>query len=350
MREVCFHLSWAALVRMLTVVGLIWLAFRLPDVWVTLAFSLLVFASLLPAVDRLGRRLPRPLAVAVVLVTGLLLVGLAVSLLLPPIVEQIRQLVASFPFYVNRITGWFGWLTDVSGRYAFLPSWGALLGSLPARFAGFLGQTLGWTVTLASGLAGLVTALIISVFLLGDTARLREHYLRFFPRDRRERVGCLTDHVLLQVGAYVRGQALVMTAVGVLTGLGLGLVGVDYAAALGLLAGVLDIIPMVGPIIAAVPGLLIALGVSPLTALLALLVYLAVQQIESQFLSPVIVGKVVGLPPVVIIVSLLIGGGLLGVVGIILAVPAAAALQVLVSELYLKRINPPETLSEEEAA
>lgn len=348
MRDVRLHLSWGLIAKSLLVIGLIWLVAHITDVVLTLAFALVAFAALLPVVEALDRRLPRAVAVAMVLGAGLLLLAIFVYVLIPPLVAQTQQLVASFPGYVGRVGAWIGWLTGLTQRYAWMPDLGHLIGTLPARIATFLQSTLGWTVAVASAVMGTVTTLIISVFLLGDTRNLMGLYLSWFPHDRRDRVREVTQCVLEQVGAYVRGQALVMTAVGVLTGMGLALVGVDYAAALGLLVGLLDIIPMVGPVIAAVPGLLIALGQSPTTALLALGVYVVAQQIESQLLAPLIVGKAVGLPPVVILVSLLIGGALLGVVGVILAVPAAAAVQVLVRELYLKRLNPPEEPVDEE--
>jgi len=138
----------------------------------------------------------------------------------------------------------------------------------------------------------------------------------------------LCSRVNKVVGRFVRGQLIVSVVVGGLVALGLSLLGVRYALFLGVLAGLFDIIPYFGPVLGAIPALVLAFLRDPLTALWTLLMFVAVQQLEGSVLSPKIVGEQVGLHPLTVIFSVLAGGELLGVTGMLLAVPAAATVKV----------------------
>ena len=138
-----------------------------------------------------------------------------------------------------------------------------------------------------------------------------------------------------QVGHWVLGQLVEMTFVGVMVGIGFAILGVPYPALMGALAFALDIVPYVGPIAAAIPGVLLALTHSWQLALWALGLYIIVQQVEAYILNPVIVGRFIGMRPVYILLSILVGTSLMGILGMLLAIPAAVILHILLVELYL---------------
>jgi predicted PurR-regulated permease PerM len=178
----------------------------------------------------------------------------------------------------------------------------------------------------------LFTILIIPIlvyYLLRDEATLKRSALLLFPKKYRRwiaRVGGEMDHTL---GAYVRGMLLICILVALMTYAGLLLVGVDFALILSLIAGVTNIIPYFGPIIGATPAVLIALLTSPALALKVSIVIVIVQQLESQIFVPQILGKSMGLHPLVVIFVLIIGGKLFGLFGLIFAVPFTAMLRIL---------------------
>ena len=174
-----------------------------------------------------------------------------------------------------------------------------------------------------------------------DGAQLLASALTILPHDRREATGEVLARIGERVGAFALGQMAVMATVGTLSGAGLWLVGVPYAATLGLLVGVFEVIPYFGPFLGAAPGLLIAFAHSWQLGLAAAAVYFVVQQAEGLVLTPLIAGHAVGLHPVWIMIALLVGGTLLGVVGMVLAVPAAVAIQILLEELVLPRMALP---------
>ena len=135
------------------------------------------------------------------------------------------------------------------------------------------------------------------------------------------------------MGSWLRGQLLLMFIVGAVNGIGLAILGVPYAFLLGLWAGLTELFPYVGPVAGAIPGVFIAFtALGPVKALIALIIYIVVQQLESNFLIPKIMGRALGLSPVAVIFALLIGGKLFGFIGLLLAIPVAAVLAVVYEE------------------
>jgi predicted PurR-regulated permease PerM len=182
-------------------------------------------------------------------------------------------------------------------------------------------------------LGALLTVLILPVYLLLESKALQVGLVRLFPRDRRLQMGRVIQDVGVKVSAWVGGQILLSLIIGSTAALGLWLLGVPYFYVLALLAGIGELIPIVGPIIAAVPAVLVALTVSTQTGLFTVIYFTVQQFVENHFLVPRMMERQVGVSPVTVIVALLIGSELMGLVGALLAVPTAAIIQVLFQEL-----------------
>lgn len=178
--------------------------------------------------------------------------------------------------------------------------------------------------------------LLLSVYLMLDYSRVNTSLLQFFPRPWQPRVLELSDLMGTAVGGYVRGQLLIATFIGVFVWLGLTLVGIPSAAAIGFLAGAFNIVPYLGPIIGATPALLLALTLPnvPLAMVLVVVVFVVANQIESNFLSPYILSKTTDLHPITVLVAILVGVGLMGFAGALLAVPAVALGKLLLQKYY----------------
>jgi predicted PurR-regulated permease PerM len=159
------------------------------------------------------------------------------------------------------------------------------------------------------------------------------------PTQYQRQAQDLLTHIIEKIGAYVRGQLVLMTAVGLVVWLGLFLMGIPNAPVLGLIAFALEIVPILGPILSAAFGILVALGESPMLALWVGLFYLLVQQTESYFLTPKIFGKSVELHPFWIFLTILMGGSLAGLPGIVLAIPLTVIIRLLIQELYIKKLT-----------
>lgn len=186
------------------------------------------------------------------------------------------------------------------------------------------------------GIGNLLLIMFAAIYLAADPKLYRDGALRLLPPRRRPQVGSALDDAGRALHKWLVAQMIVMLAVGVLTGTGLALLGVPLWLSLGLIAGLLEFVPVVGPIVATIPGVLLAFSKGPETAFYVLLVYIAVQQIESNVLTPLVQRWAVKLPPVIALLSIVACGLLFGVLGVIFATPIAVVVLALVKRLYVE--------------
>lgn len=306
---------------------------------------LLVYVSVLfaiglgPMVHRIehslssrNRRLPRSLAILVIylsIVAILTLVGLSV---VPPLVQQAQDLWRSLPSLLARAQD----LLVRSGLLSHPITLEEAVRSGPAP-----GDAVGRVATaltlVVGGIFTFVTILILTFYLLVESDTLFAGFTRLFPYGERSRVDTVAHKVSTKVSAWLNGQLILAGSIGLSGAAGLYLLGVPYFYVLALVCAVGEIIPVVGPVFAAIPAILVGLTVSPKTALFVALFMLGQQQFENHVLVPKVMERQVGVSPVVVIVALLIGGSLLGIFGAILAVPTAAIIQVAVEEIVAER-------------
>ena len=194
-----------------------------------------------------------------------------------------------------------------------------------------------------------IVALISTVFLVARPYPVIDGFVALFPAGRRAEVRRVLGGVYDAVRRWLLGQLVAMTFIGVLSTLALALLGVPFAVLLGLFSGLISFVPFVGAVVSVIPPVLLALASDPILALWVILAYTAIQQLESQIIQPVVMSRAVALHPAVVLFAVLVMGTLFGVVGFVLAVPLVATLQVLVRELWVRRMdgmgedpNPPD--------
>jgi predicted PurR-regulated permease PerM len=200
-------------------------------------------------------------------------------------------------------------------------------------------DVVGLGAAIFGAVASAVTVLILTVYFLAGLPSIKRTVLRSVPRSNRPRAAELTDEIIRRVGGYVLGNVVTSIIAGVGTFLFLEIVRVPYPLALGLFVAVLDLVPVIGSTVAGAVVTLVALTVSVPVAIATLAYYVAYRLAEDYLLVPRIMRRTVNVPPVVTIVALLIGGSLLGIVGALLAIPAAAVIELLLSELVWPRLN-----------
>lgn len=281
------------------------------------------------------RRLPRPVAILLIYAAVLgALAGMA-TMIVQPLVEQSRAFWKELPNLLAQIE-------------ARLQSWGLispdtsvkeLLQQAPGS-ADAVTMLMGTVWGFVGGLFGFITILLLTFYLLVEAQGIFDFFVRLFPRERRHKVAEVSALVTTKVSAWLGGQILLGFIIGTTTAIGLALMGVPYFYLLALIAGIGEMIPIVGPIVSAIPAIAVAFTVSPGLALGVAAFFFAQQQLENAVLVPKIMGQTVGLGAVTVITSLIIGGELLGIVGALLAVPTAAIVKVLVEELYLAEKQP----------
>lgn len=286
---------------------------------VLFVFIAIIFMSALsPLVDRLEKyRVPRGLSTIALYILLWSFISFAVVSLVPPLVEQSANFLARLPQDVERITrGRF----DVS---IFEPQ----LASLPQNIFKII-------IGAFNNVVSLFTLMVIVYYLILERKNLHKYLLFLFGNNGREaRAEAFINQLEKKLGGWVRGQLLLMLFVGLLSYIGLMFLGVEFAIPLAFLAGILEIVPSIGPTLSAVPAILVALGSSPVLALAVAALYFVIQQVENNFLVPKVMSKAVGLSPLVVIVALLVGLKLAGIAGAVLAIPAVLLIEVIVMDL-----------------
>ena len=337
---------WGLAVRIVvvatvTVVGL-WLAVVLRAILLQVLLAIILATGLGPLVDRLQRvGLPRGVSVLLIylgLILGLVAFGLVV---IPPILRELDEAIHSAPGYGDLLTER---LRELQGQFPFLPpldeQLAAQLRGLGSQIGAMASQALAvarFALRLFGGLLSAVLVLLITLYLIVDGVRIREYFLSFLAPAHRPRVRSVTDRMGRRIGGWFLGQLGLSAVVGLVSFVGLTVLGIQGAVLLAVMAAIGEVIPIIGPIAAAVPAVIVAATQSPLHALATLVLYIVIQQLENNLLVPKIMERAVNLHPVAVVLSLLIDSELLGLAGALVAVPVAAAISVVLDEVRCER-------------
>jgi predicted PurR-regulated permease PerM len=305
----------------LVVIGLFFL-YLVRDIVLMVFVAVVIAAAISGPVSWLQKKkVPRVLGVAFVYLILLLFISLVFSLLLPPLAEQIRNLASHFPALMERVglnvQQWWGQYNIAGNLQTLLSQAGNRLGQTTSGIFSTI-------IDLFGGVFSAVVVLVISFYLSVQEKGIKEFILSLTPGSQQSHIAGLIDKIQVKIGGWLRGQLLLMLIIGLLTYIGLLSLGVKYALVLALMAGFLEIIPYLGPIISTIPAVILSFVQSPFLAFWVLILYIVVQQLENYVITPQVMKRTVGLNPVTIIVVMLIGVKLAGVLGIILSVPLAA--------------------------
>ncbi|MBI5666401.1 MAG: AI-2E family transporter [Chloroflexi bacterium] len=308
----------------------------------TLDVILLVFAGLLLAValrgltDLLRRHTPLPdkAAFAVVLVGLLLLIGAGVGAMAPNLAAELDQLAETLPDAVQQIE-------DGLRRY----EWGRqLVNNAPpvdrilARGGDIIAAVTGVATNIISALGTALVLLFIGIFLAIDPGLYVNGLLDLIPDNRRDRIHAVLSTMFTKLAQWLITRFISMVVTGILAAIGLLLLGVPYVLTLSILEGLSAFVPALGPLLAAIPAILVGLTQSPATALQVAVLYLIVQGIDNYIVSPIVAQKMISLPPALIIIPQLFLGALAGLPGVILAAPLTVVLMVAVRMLYIEDV------------
>jgi predicted PurR-regulated permease PerM len=266
----------------------------------------------------------------------------------PPIIQaQVRDLINTFPAYLAEfwasITSWIQ-NSFLAPYYEQAYDWVIEnFGDLPSMIGGFLLDAVQGVQNIASTVTNVVIVIvtfpIILFFLLKDGAQFKTYFLKLLPPVFRKDVKQILHNMDTQVGSYIQGQIIVASCIGAMLYVGYLIIGLDYAITLAIVAAITSVVPYLGPTIAITPALIIAIVDSPFMLIKLVIVWVVVQFLEGNFVSPNIMGRTMKIHPLTIIIVLLVAGNLFGVVGVILGIPGYAILKVLVQYLFSKFKN-----------
>jgi len=327
---------WATLVFTSIILGF-WLLYRFNQVVFILLIAIVIGTVIRPAVAWLHQR-GFPRLVGVVLVYLLLLVLLAGFLLLlfPLLVEQSITITAAAPGYYQNLREWMvGYPNQLIVRLSeFLPVTFPSLQPPTAQQTGqevmaSAGQALGYVILAAKVIFIAIVILVLAHYWTLDGPRAIQSLLLLIPQDRRESISELISAMETKVGFYVAGQGILCLVIGIMALIAYLLIGLPNALVLALMAGVLEAVPMIGPLLGAIPAALVALSIAPNRLVWVIVATVVIQQLENSLLVPRVMRKAVGVNPFVTLLALFAFSSLFGLAGALMAIPMAAIIQLL---------------------
>jgi len=307
------------------------------DVVALIFIMIILVAGLSPFVNYLtAKKIPKLLSVIIVYLCIFLFLSFIIYLVIPPLVSQINVISTNFDYYSSQVS-----LLTFNISELKLQSQ-SLFDIINQNLSKIGGSFVTSMLAIFGSAASAITVMVLTFYILLEQDSIEKFILTFVPRNHHNKTLTIYRRISSKLGNWMRGQALLAIIIGFASYIVLSILGIKYALALAVLAGILEIIPIIGPILAGITALIVAYftGSSWITILLTAVSYLAIQQLENQFLVPKIMGKAVGLSPIIIIIALMIGAKLGGVIGAVLAIPVAAAVSVVVQQWSdLKKID-----------
>lgn len=328
-----FFVGFTASLGVALAYGLVNALVAVRSVLILLLTAAFLAIGLNPAVEALTRRrVTRGRSVGIVLLAVLLLfVGFGFALV-PPVIEQGQAFVDQLPRYLSQLQD-NERVASVDERFGLLARAETLLDDPGQLGVSAAGGVLGFGRIVFSAFFGALTVLIVTLYFLSSLPTIKASAYGLIPRSRRARVGLLTDEILSRVGGYVAGALAIASLAGVTTFVLLVMLGIDYPVALAMLVALTGLIPLIGATIGAVVVVTVALFTSVQVGIICAVWYLIYQQVENYVVYPRVMQRSVDVSPAATVVAVLVGGSLLGVLGALLAIPIAAAVQLVLKEV-----------------
>jgi len=296
------------------------------DLIVLILFCFILMEAINPTVTRLEKyKVPRSLAVIVIYLLLLTVVYLAFAGIIPILVDQTNSLINTLPGTLNKI--------NIFGFSFSSIDWPAQFGSiqnLPSNIARF-------TISVASNLLSTFVIFVITYYLLLERKKLPQYGERLLGVSAKEKIQAVLNQLELRLGSWVNAEIFLMTLIGLISYIGYTIIGLEFAVPLAIVAGLLEIVPNIGPVISTGMAALVGLTISPITGLLSILVGLIIHQSENILIVPNVMKTSVGLHPLLTIVLIATGAKLGGIIGAVLAIPIYLTFEVVLKVLVTSK-------------
>lgn len=306
----------------------IWFLVQIREIIVVIFLSIILLSALLKPVEWLAKhRIPRVISVLIVYLVVIGTIATSIGVLLQPFIQQTQGFTSKLPQIIASINDFFIFhdipVEDIS----------KIIAGQVEQVAKDIFKV---TTTIFSSILRFLTIFVLAFYLLLEWDKFVRYIASPFSGKQEKKVINLISKIERGLGHWLRGQIALSLLVGILVFIGLTALGIPFALPLALIAAVLEIIPIIGPTVASIPAILVGLSINPVLGLAVVALYIIIQQVESNFLAPIIMSKVVGLQPPIVIVALLIGSQIAGIAGAILAIPFLVLARIVVLELIFE--------------
>lgn len=325
-----WNIATSAVLKVVGVFLAIYFFFLIRDVILLLVVSMILASAMTPLVESLYSRVRFPRALTVVLVYLLFIsfIVLVLVLLVPRLASELVELGGNIEIFRAQFQGEDSRFSELFSQFGLSESLRTLGASVAQITSSLFEKSLG----LFGSIISVISVLVISFYLVAQKNAMEDFVKSLTPKNYHERVNNIVQKVQHKLGRWLIGQISLMVVIFVLTFIGLSLLGVENALVLALFAGLLEIVPYLGPFIALIPAVILAFIQSPILGVLVLILYIVIQQLENYLFVPRIIGKSIGANPLVILIALLVGFRIAGVLGMLIAAPLVAVFTVILED------------------
>ena len=318
------EISHKTIVFAVSFILLLWFLYFIRDIIFTVFVALLLMAIINPLVKTLSRfRIPRAISVLIVYVFVVGLIIVTIANLAPALVEQTSNFASGLPSYLSNLS----FISKIGDQ---------IYAQILSQIVNLPGQIVGFGVSLVSNIINILTILILAFYFLLARNKLDDQLASLVGKERGDKLARVVDELEIKLGGWARGQLALMFIVGLFTYLGLRILGIPFALPLSIFAGLIEVIPYMGPVIGAIPAVIIGFGISPVMGLAVLALGFLTHQLENYVFAPKIIEKSVGVAPIITLLALAIGLKVAGVAGVLLSVPVVLTLQVIGKHYFAK--------------
>lgn len=347
--NITINISTVAIIKIVAIFLVLAFIYLIRDILLTVFIAIILASVLEPLVNRLEqRKLPRPLGVIFIYVLLLTFFTIVIRMLIPPFAEQIRSLSNNFPDFWNRVLENFQSVRDYSQEQGYLDAIKRGLEGIEGNLSQAASSAYGVIIALFRNVVNFLLILVFTFYLVIQKDAFAKILRALTPSTYHRYVTGLAERIQSKIGSWARGQLLLGCIIGTLSFFGLLFILPHYALVLAIVAGVTELVPYLGPILGSIPAIFLGLTVSPLHGLLVLILYVVIQWLENNLIVPQVMKRQVGLNPVVIIMAMMIGARLVGLVGVILAVPVATSIGLVLKDFIDPAKNRPRSLVAED--
>lgn len=334
-QKVTIDISTKSIFKFFAVLLLLVFLFIIKDVLAIFLIAVIVVAAISPLVRKLKEfKIPRTVSVLGIYVFVFGIIGLLTALIVPQIASQIKEISHDIPRFMESINSTFGKVPNheqiATGAQSSLKNFAEGLTESPITTLAFMFNFFGGLVTF------FVIMMLIFYMSIAEDG-IRAFFKSVVPAPYEKKFHNIAYNIQKKIGDWVRGEAILVLVIGSLSFIGLKILGVEFALTLAVIAGILEIVPIIGPTVSAIPAVFIAFTQAPILGFAVLILYVIIQQLENHIIVPKVMEKTTGISPVVVILALLVGAKLLGILGIILAVPISLIVSVFIDEFIIKK-------------
>jgi len=335
-RPIYINITSLTTIKIILILFLFYLLFLIRDILIILFISLVLSSALEPFVNWLQKRkIPRGIGILLIYFILFAIAGFVVYLLIPPIIAETTELANRLPQIIDKVISGASALKEFSLEHGFLSNIKDALSSFSSNFSGAAGGVFSTVTSIFGGIFNFILILVITFYMVVEENAMQKIVHSVAPAGHRAYVMQLVGRMQNKVGLWLRGQLILSLIIFTMIYIGLLILGVKYALILALIAGLIEFVPYLGPIMSAVPAVFLSFTQGGIMlAVSAAVLYYIVQLLENNIIVPKLMQRMVGLNPIVSIAVLLIGFQIAGIVGAVLSIPVATAASVLIQDLF----------------